>query len=114
MRSSFGRGPPPPGSARPIDGGEKPSASDVAAERHGLQKTQTAHGWGPMAPKTGAVVDHGDSGDSVDPDDSPYEEARAAVRNTDGGEVANTLRAWILSLVFVTSGTGFNMFLSMS
>ncbi|KAK5996526.1 Sexual differentiation process protein isp4 [Cladobotryum mycophilum] len=46
-------------------------------------------------------------------DNSPYEEVRAAVRNTDDGEVANTVRAWILGMLFVTVGSGLNMFLSM-
>lgn len=46
-------------------------------------------------------------------DDSPYEEVRAAVKNTDGGEPANTLRAWILGMIFVTLASGINMFLSM-
>lgn len=46
-------------------------------------------------------------------EDSPYEEVRAAVRNTDDGSVANTVRAWILGLIFVTTGSGLNMFLSM-
>lgn len=45
--------------------------------------------------------------------DSPYESVRAAVRNTDNGEVANTVRAWVLGMVFVTIGSGLNMFLSM-
>lgn len=46
-------------------------------------------------------------------EDSPYEEVRAAVRTTDGEEVANTVRAWILGMIFVTLGSGLNMFLSM-
>lgn len=46
-------------------------------------------------------------------EDSPYPEVRAAVRTTDGGEVANTVRAWILGFIFVTIGGGLNMFLSM-
>ncbi|RDA93324.1 hypothetical protein CP533_2015 [Ophiocordyceps camponoti-saundersi (nom. inval.)] len=45
--------------------------------------------------------------------DSPYEEVRAAVRNSDGGEVANTVRAWLIGLFFVTLGSGLHMFLSM-
>lgn len=45
--------------------------------------------------------------------DSQYESVRAAVRNTDGGEVANTVRAWILGMLFATIGSGLNMFLSM-
>lgn len=46
-------------------------------------------------------------------EDSPYEAVRAAVRNTDGGEVANTVRAWILGMTFVTVASAINMFLSM-
>ena len=46
-------------------------------------------------------------------EDSPYEEVRAAVRTEDGEEVANTVRAWILGMLFVTVGSGANMFLSM-
>ncbi|KAF2689089.1 OPT family small oligopeptide transporter [Lentithecium fluviatile CBS 122367] len=46
-------------------------------------------------------------------EDSPYEEVRAAVKNTDGGEPANTVRAWILGMLFVTVASGLNMFLSM-
>lgn len=46
-------------------------------------------------------------------EDSPYPEVRAAVRNTDGGEVANTVRSWILGMIFVTVCSGLNMFLSM-
>lgn len=44
---------------------------------------------------------------------SPYEAVRAAVRETDGEEVANTVRAWILGFIFVTAAAGINMFLSM-
>lgn len=44
---------------------------------------------------------------------SPYEAVRAAVRETDGEEVANTMRAWILGFIFVTAAAGINMFLSM-
>lgn len=47
-------------------------------------------------------------------ENSPYEEVRAAVRVTDDpDEVANTVRAWILGMIFVTLGSGLNMFLSM-
>jgi hypothetical protein len=46
-------------------------------------------------------------------EDSPYEEVRAAVKNTDGCEPANTVRAWILGMLFVTVASGINMFLSM-
>jgi hypothetical protein len=43
-------------------------------------------------------------------EDSPYESVRAAVRPTDGEEVANTLRAWILGFLFVTVAAGINMY----
>jgi hypothetical protein len=46
-------------------------------------------------------------------EDSAYEEVRAAVRNIDDGSVANTVRAWILGMFFVTVVAAINMFLSM-
>ncbi|KAF2664244.1 OPT family small oligopeptide transporter [Microthyrium microscopicum] len=46
-------------------------------------------------------------------DDSPYEEVRAAVSNTDDGSIANTIRAWILGILFVTVVAAINMLLSM-
>ena len=46
-------------------------------------------------------------------EDSPYESVRAAVRNTDGGDPANTIRAWILGMIFVTVASAINMFLSL-
>lgn len=46
-------------------------------------------------------------------EDSPYDSVRAAVRNTDGEEVANTVRSWILGMLFVTIASGINMLLSM-
>lgn len=46
-------------------------------------------------------------------EDSPYAEVRAAVRNIDGEEPANTVRAWVLGMLFVTIASGINMFLSM-
>ncbi|KAF1947905.1 OPT family small oligopeptide transporter [Clathrospora elynae] len=85
--------------------------------------TETAHQWDPNLTQekiyelTAATHD-GDpeavrkaQADFIE--DSPYEEVRAAVKNTDGGEPANTVRAWVLGLLFVTVGAGVNMFLSM-
>jgi len=46
-------------------------------------------------------------------EDSPYAEVKASVRPIDGGEPANTVRAWILGMIFVTVASGLNMFLSM-
>lgn len=51
--------------------------------------------------------------DALYTDTSPYEEVRAAVRDTDREEVANTVRAWVLGMTFVTVASGLNMFLSM-
>jgi hypothetical protein len=98
-------------------------AGDAAVARADLEKFQKAHEWDPNLPqKEIDAVKHalqsGDAeelvhADHVLGDDSPYEEVRAAVRNTDNEEVANTVRAWILGMIFVTIGSGLNMFLSM-
>lgn len=58
-------------------------------------------------------ADYGDTKVGETIEDSPYEAVRAAVRPEDNGEVANTVRAWILGMIFVTIGSGLNMFLSM-
>jgi hypothetical protein len=41
--------------------------------------------------------------------ESPYETVRAAVRETDGEESANTVRAWFLGFIFVTLSSGINI-----
>lgn len=48
-------------------------------------------------------------------DTSPYDEVRAAVRDTDDdpAQPANTVRAWVLGMLFVTVASALNMFLSM-
>jgi OPT family small oligopeptide transporter len=46
-------------------------------------------------------------------ENSPYPEVRAAVRATDEDVPANTLRAWILGMIFVTIGSGCNMLFSL-
>lgn len=88
-----------------------------------LQKFELSHQWDPNLPqeKLDAIkeaVENGDHEKAVELDkslaqDSQYESVRAAVRNTDNGEVANTVRAWVLGLLFTTVGSGLNMFLSM-
>lgn len=88
-----------------------------------LEKIKHAHQFDPNLPQEkldflNKALNDGDAGEIIEADalfteDSPYEEVRAAVRNTDGGEVANTVRAWILGMLFVTIGSGLNMFLSM-
>ncbi|KAI1498304.1 OPT family small oligopeptide transporter [Biscogniauxia marginata] len=102
---------------------EKHLGVDIATAVADLDKIQQAHQWDPNLPreKMDAVkkaIEGGDAADIAEADipftgDSPYEEVRAAVRNVDGGEVANTIRAWVLGMFFVTIGSGLNMFLSM-
>lgn len=107
--------------------GEKPQAATreaaVSQATEDLEKIRLAHQWDPNLPheKVEAIekaLEHGDAdeilaADALFSDNSPYEQVRAAVRNTDGEEVANTVRAWILGMIFVTIGSGLNMFLSM-
>ncbi|RYP41732.1 hypothetical protein DL767_000748 [Monosporascus sp. MG133] len=100
---------------------ENTRSEEVAAAD--LDKIRHAHQWDPNLPqeKIDALKVALEDGDPEKiaqanlffTEDSPYEEVRAAVRNVDGGEVANTVRAWVLGLIFVTIGSGLNMFLSM-
>ncbi|KAI0129119.1 OPT family small oligopeptide transporter [Xylariales sp. AK1849] len=102
---------------------QKYEGIDVSEAVADLDKIAHAHRYDPNLPqeKIDAVkkaLEDGDAheileADSLFTDDSPYEEVRAAVRNTDSGEVANTIRAWVLGMIFVTLGSGINMFLSM-
>ncbi|KAI2385055.1 hypothetical protein LOY90_006323 [Ophidiomyces ophidiicola] len=106
------------GNANPNDDSQNPA--DIKEE---FEKVEKSHQWDPNLPreKIDAIheakrTDDVETITRVDKDfleDSPYPEVRAAVRNTDGGEVANTVRAWILGIFFVTVGSGLNMFLSM-
>lgn len=97
--------------------------AEAAAAAADLERIKRAHQWDPNLPreKLDAIdkaVEDGDPKEMVEADllfteDSPYEEVRAAVRNVDGGEVANTVRAWVIGMFFVTIASGANMFLSM-
>jgi hypothetical protein len=96
---------------------------DISAAIEDLPKFQKSHQWDPNLPqdKLDALHHASQTGDikavveieATFAGDSPYEQVRAAVRPTDGEEIANTLRAWILGMIFVTIGSGLNMFLSM-
>ncbi|ROW08543.1 hypothetical protein VPNG_06194 [Cytospora leucostoma] len=96
---------------------------DVDQAATDLEEIKNAHQFDPNLPQEkldfiNKALRDGDSGEIIEAEalfteDSPYEEVRAAVRNTDGEEVANTVRAWILGMFFVTIGSGLNMFLSM-
>jgi hypothetical protein len=101
-----------------------PSNQDITApERLDIPKFEKSHQFDPNLPqsKIDALHAAAQTGDAeavheievTFAEDSPYEEVRAAVRNEDGEEVANTVRAWILGMMFVTVGAGANMFLSM-
>lgn len=101
----------------------KTASAEVAAAALDLERIQKTHQWDPNLPseKLDAVKKAIADGDATEileaealfTEDSPYEEVRAAVRNTDGGEVASTVRAWVLGMFFVTVGSALNMFLSM-
>ncbi|KAJ5895399.1 hypothetical protein N7495_007090 [Penicillium taxi] len=100
---------------------KKKQARDNVQE---LQVIQIAHQWDPNLPQkkldeiNEAIKVTNDQEKAVQLDkpfaqDSQYESVRAAVRNTDEEVIANTVRAWILGLIFTTVGSGLNMFLSM-
>jgi OPT family small oligopeptide transporter len=103
--------------------GEKDYRLDISTAAADLDQIQHAHQFDPNLPRRKLealekAVKEGNSqeiseAEALFTENSPYEEVRAAVRNTDGGEVANTVRAWILGMFFVTIGAGLNMFLSM-
>ncbi|KAI1827059.1 OPT family small oligopeptide transporter [Xylaria intraflava] len=112
------------GDSLPSDSGEieKDRAVNTTQPATDLEKTMDAHRWDSKSP-SGSLdamgVENRDAKEMIEDDDglldedSPYPEVRAAVRNTDGGEVANTVRAWIIGMIFVTLASGANMFLSM-
>jgi OPT family small oligopeptide transporter len=95
----------------------------TSIEARPITVTQKTHQWDPNLPQekidelTAAIQD-GDPeavrrAQADFTEDSPYEQVRAAVKNSDGGEPANTVRAWFLGMLFVTAASGINMFLSM-
>jgi hypothetical protein len=95
-------------------------AFDAIKELEGIQ---AFHRWDPNLPqeKLDAIEEAVETGDQQKAaelerhmaQDSQYDSVRAAVRNTDGEEVANTVRAWVLGMFFTTLGSGLNMLLSM-
>lgn len=98
----------------------------VAIQAHALddaKRIEKSHQFDPNLPDaTVEAIRHAARSNSVEAaievdktftEDSPYDSVRAAVRPTDGGEVANTLRAWILGFIFITIAAAANMILSM-
>jgi hypothetical protein len=97
-----------------------PAASDqqtITVDDGDVQEIQMSDPWDVnLSSEKGDILRTTDEEAKIEADsteDSPYESVRAAVRNTDGGEVANTVRAWILGMLFVTIASGVNMLLSM-
>jgi hypothetical protein len=90
-----------------------------------LPKLKSLHQWDPNLPQEkldeiNEAINIDDQEKAPELDKSfaqdshpPYKSVRAAVRNTDGEEVANTVRAWVLGMFFTTIGSGLNVFLSM-
>lgn len=115
------------------DGGHSPDSlkSSVVSEkqtaskgREDVQEIQPSNRWDPNLSSENEDILVGPSqaseeeakievNTSLSSENSPYETVQAAVRNTDGDEVANTVRAWILGMFFVTIASGLNMYLSM-
>ena len=46
-------------------------------------------------------------------ENSPYPEVASAVRNVDEDVPANTVRAWVIGMLFTTIGSGLNMLFSL-
>jgi hypothetical protein len=71
-----------------------------------LSKLKSLHQWDPNLPQEkldeiNEAINTDDQGKAPELDksfvqDSPYESVRAAVRNTDGEGVANTVRSWVI------------------
>jgi hypothetical protein len=102
------------------------SLDDVLPEARALNdvdRLQQVHQYDPNLPDNklqdlDEAVKTGNVEKALEVDDtftkeSPYETVRAAVRETDGEEIANTVRAWLLGFIFVTLSSGINMLLSM-
>lgn len=91
------------GSAVPEKEGALSTAVDVGQATVDLEKIKHAHQFDPNLPQEklefiNKALHDGDAGEIIEADalfadDSPYDEVRAAVRATDSGGAANTVRA---------------------
>lgn len=99
-------------------------ANEAAPEAIGhLKNLKKQHHWDPNLPED--ILDEIDDAlHTSDPntqvgvagellENSPYPEVRAAVPNYDEGGHSNTIRAWVLGLIFATLGSALNMLFSM-
>ncbi|KAJ9314287.1 hypothetical protein DTO271D3_5516 [Paecilomyces variotii] len=97
-------------------------ADEAAPEVH-LKNLKKQHAWDPNLPddivdEIDQALDTSDKGAQVQVADellenSPYPEVRAAVPNYDEGGHSNTIRAWVIGLLFATIGSALNMLFSM-
>ncbi len=104
----------------PSDGRHAEKYQEISDEAADVPKIAKSQYWDPNLPQEtlNAIVEASKIGDPEKihevevefTEDSPYEQVRAAVRTTDGEEVANTVRAWVLGMIFVTIGSGMNCF----
>ena len=101
-----------------------PSSHTATAVNKDLKAFRIEHKWDPNLPDEDiAVVSNAlESGDlekkvAVEvhllEEDSPYPEVRAAVRSFDNGDNANTVRAWVIGILWATIGSGVNMLFSL-
>ncbi|PLN83099.1 small oligopeptide transporter, OPT family [Aspergillus taichungensis] len=97
-------------------------AAPEAAVAH-LKNLKEQHQWDPNLPDEVAeeideVLETDGKAGGVDVarellENSPYPEVRAAVPNYDEGGHSNTIRAWVIGLLFATIGSALNMLFSM-
>ncbi|PYH93963.1 small oligopeptide transporter [Aspergillus ellipticus CBS 707.79] len=97
-------------------------SSPEAATVH-LKHLKEQHQWDPNLPDD--IADEIDEALATDDkgarvgmtnelmENSPYPEVRAAVTNFDEGGHTNTIRAWVIGMIFATLGSGLNMLFSM-
>ncbi|EHL01882.1 putative Sexual differentiation process protein isp4 [Glarea lozoyensis 74030] len=89
-----------------------------------LKAFQIEHKWDPNLPQESiAVVSEALRADDLEKkvavevnlleEDSPYPEVRAAVRNYDDETSANTVRAWVIGILWTTIGSAVNMLFSL-
>lgn len=103
--------------------GSDTNSNEAKAVEEDLRKFSALHEFDPNLPgeKRAAIdgaLDHHDVDAEKNieaelEEDSPYPEVRAAVRPTDEDVPCNTVRAWILGLIFTTIGSGCNMLFSL-
>lgn len=104
-----------------VSSGVDDSAPDEVLDK--LRNLKAHHHWDPNLPDD--IVDEVDEALATDDkgaridiahevlDNSPYPEVRSAVPNVDEGGHTNTIRAWVIGLLFATIGSALNMLFSM-